>query len=124
MFASAESIFQHLDNLSKSGTTDTVVVGHVSPADFQTLEAELEARGRRFRLFYLAESQMAIITIPTAAHELMHTGLTMHLEATIQQMGALRFWQWTAAATGRASSGSSGQGDTSGSPFGIRSGND
>ncbi|CAK7232859.1 hypothetical protein SCUCBS95973_008400 [Sporothrix curviconia] len=117
-FDSAAAVF---DRLYHPGfTDDALVVGHVSPDDFQALEAERDARGRKCRFFFLREAEMVIVTIPTGPHEQLHISFTINLNRAMSRMGVENEWEWMAAEMYSASSGSAGEGDASGGPASVR----
>ncbi|KAL1901522.1 hypothetical protein Sste5346_001929 [Sporothrix stenoceras] len=124
VFSNAADVLYRLERVSEgdinSSNTDTLVVSNVSPTDFQALEAKRKTSEQRYRFSYFADTKAAILTAPTAAHEQMHIALYIHLMDAMCKMEVLDDWQWTASATVRAATGSSGEADTAGSPVHYR----
>lgn len=124
VFSTAADVLHRLERASEGdsgSSTDTLVVGNVTPTDFQALEAERETSEQRYRFSYFADTQTAILTAPTAVHEQMHIALYIHLMDAMCKMDVLGDWQWTASTTVRdETGGSSSEADTAGSPIELR----
>ncbi|EPE03443.1 dead deah box dna helicase [Ophiostoma piceae UAMH 11346] len=127
-FTNVPALFACLDAITDSDI-DSVTVADVAPSDYAAIDEEFQARGRKTRLFFLAEHKLLIITIPTRSHEKLHLLLYTGIEGQIQQMGLRR--AWTASGATRfpgkdasSSSASQGEGDSGGMPSPERDGED
>lgn len=122
LFTGVTAVFTRLANLDKG--EDVLVVGDVSPARFRALEAERDRRGQHCRLFYQPETESLIITVPTLQHEGMHLEFNTILLVAMANMGAHTDWRQIGTTTFNPADGSSGQGDSGGSPIAGRRGSD
>lgn len=122
LFTDVAAVFARLAELDDDD--DTLVVGHVSPSAFRALETERDRRGQHCRLFYRPETECIVITVPTLSHSEMHIILFLEIRDTMVAMGTHDDWRPIGNTTHNAANGSSGQGDSAGSPFSGRSGND
>ncbi len=73
------------------------------------------------RLFYLADRDLLIITIPTRSHEVLHVGFQNLLIVSLALMGVDTQWI-PLGATRLSRGGGSGEGDSSGGPWDTRGG--
>ena len=120
-FTTVPALCACLDATDSDVDVDSVTVAGVAPSDYVAIDEALQARGRKTRLFFLAEHKLLIITIPTGSHEKLHLLLYSGIEGQIQQMGLRRAWAASGATrfTAEGASGSSasqGEGDSSGMP--------
>ncbi|CAK7201157.1 hypothetical protein SEUCBS139899_003859 [Sporothrix eucalyptigena] len=124
LFESVDAIFALIENAIRTGD-DSVVVASTSAKQYNALCRERDARGRKFRLFYLGtQIRILIITVPTKSHEGMHYLLSTRLVVQIAQMGLNESWSSSAAATLAGPSNSGGEADGNILPFPARAGAD
>ncbi len=91
----------------------------ISEDIYQKIEAWRDRSGRRSRLFYLAELQLLIITIPTAVHESLHAFLYTKFDRQLGELGLVA--QWIPKQSSSFSfGGSSAESDSSGGPRDTR----
>lgn len=118
-FTSVPALFSYLGGIGHD--VDSVAVAHVTPSGFAAIHQAFQARGRKVRLMFLAEHEVAIITLPTLHHERLHLRLYSNIQQQIDQMGLDRAWDSTGATTFPLgiTPGSSSQveGDSGGKPF-------
>ncbi|CAK7219352.1 hypothetical protein SCUCBS95973_003793 [Sporothrix curviconia] len=120
IFSSVEAVFAEVTRLKRQRGDDTLVFGHVTPADFRDVEAERDRIDEHSRLFYQPAEECLIITVPTSPHEQMHLGLYQDIVLAMGQMGVGREWAGTGATTMDPPNGSSGQADSAGFPRSSR----
>lgn len=116
LFSSTKTLFRQLDALSRTGDTDSLVVGRVSVNDFRAIEARRDRSGWHYRLFFQPDPQRLIVTIPTRSHERAHLGLYGCVQIALHGMGMGDQWLPAGATTYSEPSGASGEGDSSGGP--------
>ncbi|KAL2685632.1 hypothetical protein Neosp_006733 [[Neocosmospora] mangrovei] len=114
-FTTVSKLFEEIYS---NDTRDALVVQNVSQQDYIDINNERERRRRKFRLKrYYSERQLLIATIPTEAHELLHSNLFGHIHAAVIQMGLGSQWTAMGSTTRRGHlNGDSGEGDSSGGP--------
>ncbi|ERT02924.1 hypothetical protein HMPREF1624_01228 [Sporothrix schenckii ATCC 58251] len=124
-FTSVTDVFKQLERAAKAmpgqGRFDGLVVGSMSPANFDVLSNERDRRERHLRLFFLPDQETAIVTVPSAPHEQAHSRLYTLVDRQLFAMGLDPEWRGTQAT--RFSSpggGGHGEGDSGG---GLRRGN-
>lgn len=116
IFDRAGRVFDRLAQLPPD--CDSYAIGHVTLANFRSLEAERDRRGRKVRFLFDKDAELVIVTIPTLSHETMHAQLMAAIHQEIVGMHLHREWALLAATTylSASGSGSSGEGDSSGLP--------
>ncbi|KAK4461132.1 hypothetical protein QBC42DRAFT_270873 [Cladorrhinum samala] len=107
----------------------TPTVKYVSSHHFAEIEREREKRRRKFRLRrYSSESQILIITLPSALHEALHLSIYRQFEKKLIQNNQDDGWVQRGSTTFRVShghpGGDIGEGDSTGSPRPERNKND
>ncbi|EPE03021.1 dead deah box dna helicase [Ophiostoma piceae UAMH 11346] len=122
LFTDIPSVFARLANLAKD--EDTLVVGDVSPSSFRALEAERDRRCQHFRLFYQPDTECVVVTVPNLQHSQMHIIMYEFIRDTMVTMGVHRGWRPIGDTTFNTANGSSGQGDSAGSPKAGRNADD
>ncbi|KAK3359881.1 hypothetical protein B0T25DRAFT_577931 [Lasiosphaeria hispida] len=119
-FTNVRHLFNRIDHTSG----DCLTVTNVSPSDFTDIERIREKReqeGRRYRFRdYDSDSQILIITIPTALHEELHGRLYDEFIGQVRDMGLKNSWRGIRSTTLSAQQGHSGrsgkEGDSTGGP--------
>ncbi|KAJ4199734.1 hypothetical protein NW767_008150 [Fusarium falciforme] len=115
-FAAVPELFQAID----ATPGDALVVQNVSQEAYASITKERSHQGRSFRIKrYYSELQLLIVTIPTEAHELLHSQLYVYIHSAAIQMGLGPEWVSLGTKTCRAHghpNGDGGEGDSSGGP--------
>ncbi|KAK4150968.1 hypothetical protein C8A00DRAFT_45726 [Chaetomidium leptoderma] len=122
-FTTIDELFRDVDRTPG----DILIVTHIGPHDFATIERERESRRRKFRFRrYYTSSRILIIALPTDIHEQLHLQLNQQLLSKVTRMGVEDAWQTIGSATRRAQGhpGGGGESDSSGGPRPNRAGPD
>ncbi|KAK4143060.1 uncharacterized protein C8A04DRAFT_12682 [Dichotomopilus funicola] len=117
-FTNVHDLFRTIDHT----TEDFLAITHVSPGHFTDIERERDRRRRKFRLRrYNSDSNTLFITIPTQAHEKLHTGIYEGYRDQLVRSGTESSWDTVASVTYRAKhnhpGGDGGEGDSTGGPM-------
>ncbi|KAK4154739.1 hypothetical protein C8A00DRAFT_14167 [Chaetomidium leptoderma] len=114
-YTRVDELFQVLNRVPG----DVLIVTHVRPRNFSTMERERDSRRRRFRFRYYASSQVLVITLPTWVHEQLHAHLYWHFMQKLVRIGVEDSWVSIGSPTYRTPghpSGDVGESDSSGGP--------
>ncbi|ERS97549.1 hypothetical protein HMPREF1624_05720 [Sporothrix schenckii ATCC 58251] len=124
-FPVADSVFTTAaDILSRAyaATGDGFIVAPVSFAEYCSVADERDRRGSKARLFYLHDSRLLIVTVPTNHHEMLHGQLYHIFTGKLWEIGLGDDWAVTHATTFKSALGntSAGEGDSGGRPISAR----
>lgn len=112
-YTGVRRLFDQIERATKDDLQiDCLSFRNVSPQDYADVEKTRDSRHGGLRLFYLAQHQRLIVTVPTGPHEKLHACLGTWTNNEFVHMGLERQWESIGSRTypPRQLGGSGGQG--------------